>query len=39
VTLVNALSRDDFRRDHVTIDRAGHLRAREMAQEIRKLRT
>jgi poly-gamma-glutamate capsule biosynthesis protein CapA/YwtB (metallophosphatase superfamily) len=37
VTLVNALSRDDFRRDHVTIGRSGHLRARDMAQEIRKL--
>ncbi len=36
--LVNALSRDDFRRDRVTIGPDGHLRARDMAQEIRKLR-
>jgi hypothetical protein len=35
---VNALSRDDFPRDHVTVNRAGHLRARDMAQQIRKLR-
>jgi poly-gamma-glutamate capsule biosynthesis protein CapA/YwtB (metallophosphatase superfamily) len=35
---VNALSRADFGRDRVTISAAGHLRARDMAQEIRKLR-
>jgi hypothetical protein len=37
VALVNALSRDDFHRNRVTIDGAGHLRARDMAEEIRKL--
>jgi hypothetical protein len=35
--LVSALSRADFPRDPVTIDRAGRLHARDVAQEIRRL--